>query len=176
MSENCVEKMSCSIGEYEFSPGAPPWSSDRGDLRAAEGWIFLHQELASAFKRLAQDLQSINSKGKKYAEAYEYCRRKTPDGTVNTVAEASHCQEALRSLMELCAGAASEAETLSKFISDEVIPPVSAAMRRGADDSGNGENCKPATSVTGANVAPTSNDIQKASKRLQLAEEELSVG
>lgn len=149
------------------------------EVRAAAAWLWIQSEVAGAFERLSKDLFAIHAKGLNAATALDVCRRSDSGGLPGNggppdSAAGGGARDALNSLLLLCSEAGAEADRFSSALRVGVVKPVDDALEplaRAADATGSVEVVNPPVATEFACGA----DVQKAARRLQLAEEELTV-
>ena len=149
------------------------------EARAAAAWLWVQSEVASAFERFSKDLLAIHGRGLNAAAALDVCLHidaggLSGDGGTPESTGGAGARDALNSLLLFCSEAGAEADRFASALKSGVIQPVDDALEplaRAADGA------LPANTA-GTPIAEQqacSNEVQKAARRLQLAEEELTV-
>lgn len=148
------------------------------EARDAAAWLWLQSEVAAAFERFSKELLAIHTRGLGAITALDTCRfgdsanllgkGEPPSSAVGST------RDAFNSLLLLCSETAAEADRFSSALISGVIKPVENALESlalAADRAGHIEAVAPqnAAGFEGGG------DVQKAARRLQLAEEELTV-
>ncbi|OEH73567.1 hypothetical protein cyc_05092 [Cyclospora cayetanensis] len=148
------------------------------EARAAAAWLWVHSEVAEAVQRFAEDLSAVHKRGLSAAAALDICHQsETGNSRGNAVtcesAAGGGARDALNSLLLLCSEAGAEAERFASALKIGVIQPVNQALEplaRAADAAG--PPGFPNKHILGE--LARGGDVQKAARRLQLAEEELT--
>lgn len=146
------------------------------EARAAAAWLWLQSDLADAFERFSKDLLAIHARGLNVLTSLDLRRHNKPGGVCDNGGASGFgagggARDALNSLLLLCSEAGAEADRFSCGVRSGVVQPVDVALEplaRAADAAG---SSRAAT----LHVATGSGEVQKAARRLQLAEEELTV-
>ncbi|KAL8427941.1 hypothetical protein Efla_003455 [Eimeria flavescens] len=150
------------------------------EARAAAAWLWIQSEVAAAFARFSRDLLAVHSRGLSAVTALDASRLRDggpPPGGPDHASSAAGggARDALNSLLLLCSESAAEASRFSSVLAAGVVKPVDDVLQplaRAADNSG----ClrDPSSQVAATPSSAVDGDVQKAARRLQLAEEELT--
>ncbi|CDJ61619.1 hypothetical protein, conserved [Eimeria maxima] len=144
------------------------------EARAAAAWLWVQSEVAGAFERFSKDLQAIHSRGLNAAAALERDTAGVPGsrGAAGKPSGAGTARDALNSLLLLCSEAGAEADRFSATLRTGVLKPLEDALQplsRAYDATG-----PPKAATHLPTECGSSGEVQKAARRLQLAEEELT--
>ena len=146
------------------------------EARAAAAWLSLQSDLADAFERFSKDLLVIHARGLNVLTSLDVRRHNDLGGVFGNGGTCAFgagggARDALNSLLLLCSEAAAEADRFSCGVRSGVVQPVNIALEPLTQAPDVGDSSCAAT----PHVATSSGEVQKAARRLQLAEEELTV-
>lgn len=145
------------------------------EARAAAAWLWVQSEVAGVFERFSRDLQAIHSRGLNAAAALEKDAAGIPGskGALHDPSGSGGARDALNSLLLLCSEAGAEANRFSASLRAGVLKPLEEALQplARAWDASN----PPSAATHLQTEFKAGGEVQKAARRLQLAEEELTV-
>ncbi|KAL8271031.1 hypothetical protein Esti_005016 [Eimeria stiedai] len=160
------------------SVGSPRHRRMCDEARAAAAWLWIQSEVAGAFERFSKELLAIHAQGLGAVTTLDASHLRDAAALAGSIASSKAAAEggggardALNSLLLLCAETGAEANRFASALSTGVVKPVDEALQplAHAADSTDGALHEP-TGFAAAGDA----DVQKAARRLQLAEEELT--
>lgn len=161
-------------------PNLPPQARQVCDeARAAAAWLWVQSEIAGAFERFSKDLLAIHGRGLNAVAILDTCRQRNATGKPDNegsenVSDGGGARDALNSLLLLCSEAGAEADRFSSALKAGVVKPLEDALHVLAAAADSSES-PDATNTQIPSEFAGSGDVQKAARRLQLAEEELTV-
>lgn len=146
------------------------------EARAAAAWLWIQSEVAAAFRRFSRDLLAVHTRGLNAVTALNVCRHSgfgclSDNNAASDATAGGGARDALNSLLLLCSEAGAEADRFASALKAGVVQPLDIALEplaRAAEAT----ECANAGALR---IAKGGLEVQQAAKRLQLAEEELTV-
>ncbi|KAL8448735.1 hypothetical protein Emag_003861 [Eimeria magna] len=160
------------------SVSSPRHRSVCDEARAAAAWLWIQSEVAGAFERFSKELLTIHARGLGAVTTLDASHLRDAVALAGSVTSSKGgaeggggARDALNSLLLLCAETGAEANRFAAALATGVVKPVDEALQplaQAAEGAG-GRSLDPSGFVAAGDA-----DVQKAARRLQLAEEELT--